>query len=100
MDDRFDQEFYRSEWQRVLPLGPDGLQPYVRASRTSRLPGSQAHLSRSLATLGAVAQAVIAVGRFAAVGMADRLMLSASAPRTELQRPSLDQRDPVSCLCP
>ena len=36
MDDRFDREFYRSMWQRVLPVGPHGIQPYVRTSRRAR----------------------------------------------------------------
>jgi hypothetical protein len=30
MTERFEQEFYTSPWRRVLPLGPDGIQPYVR----------------------------------------------------------------------
>ena len=36
MDDRFDREFYRSQWQRVLPVGPHGIQPYVQTSRRAR----------------------------------------------------------------
>ena len=88
MDDRFDQEFYQSEWQRVLPLGPHGIQPYVRASRTSRLPGLQPDLGRLIATVGTVAQGVIAFGRFAALGMAKRPMLSATGPRAERPRPA------------
>jgi hypothetical protein len=36
MDDRFDQEFYRSAWRRVLPVGPHGIQPYLPTSGTAR----------------------------------------------------------------
>src|ERR671919_1574121 len=89
MDARFDQEFYQSEWQRVLPLGPHGIQPYVRASRTSRLPGLQPDLGRLVATVGTVAQGVIAFGRFAAVAVARPPMLSATGPRAARPRPSL-----------
>ena len=52
MDDRFDQEFYRSEWHRTLPLGPHGIQPYVRTSHSSRLPD----LGRLVAIVGTMAQ--------------------------------------------
>ena len=38
MHDRFDQEFYRPRWQRVLPVGPDGIQPYGAWARPPRLP--------------------------------------------------------------
>jgi hypothetical protein len=83
VDDRFDQEFYRSGWQRVLPLGPDGIQPYARASGTSPLPGLQADLRSLLATLGGMAQGVVAFGRFAAQWISlDR------PPRGRQQRPS------------
>jgi hypothetical protein len=30
MTDRFEQEFYKSPWHRVLPVGPHGIAPYVR----------------------------------------------------------------------
>ena len=30
MTDRFEQEFYKSQWHRVLPIGPYGIQPFVR----------------------------------------------------------------------
>ena len=33
MDEGFDREFYRCRWRLVLPVGPDGIQPYVRATR-------------------------------------------------------------------
>jgi hypothetical protein len=87
MDDRFDEEFYKSEWQRVLPLGPDGIQPYVRASRTSRVPGVQADMARLIATLGMLVQGVIAFGQRSANGVAKRPRLLASAPRVQRQRP-------------
>jgi hypothetical protein len=35
MNEGFDREFYRSRWHRVLPVGPYGVQPYVRAGRGS-----------------------------------------------------------------
>ena len=31
MNESFEREFYRSRWQRVLPVGPYGVQPYVHA---------------------------------------------------------------------
>ena len=84
MDDRFDREFYKPEWQRVLPLGPDGLQPFVRASRRQRSPGPHADLGRWIATLDTVARRVIAFARSAARGMAERPVPSACAPRAPL----------------
>lgn len=89
MDRGFDQEFYRSEWRRVLPLGPDGIQPYVRTSLTSRRGGLQAALARLIATWGAMVQGVIAVGRFAASGIAGRPMPVAAGRRAERPRPAL-----------
>jgi hypothetical protein len=87
MDARFDEEFYKSSWQRVLPLGPDGIQPYVGASRPARLPGVPADMARLIATLGTLAQGVIAFGRRSANGVAARPRLLASAPRVQRQRP-------------
>lgn len=89
MGHRFEEEFYKSEWQRVLPLGPHGIQPYVRASRISRRPGLQAALGRLIATLGAMARGVIGFDRFAAIGMARRPMPVATGARAERERPSL-----------
>ena len=89
MNRGFDQEFYRSEWQRVLPLGPDGIQPYVRLSRPSRRLGLRPALARLIATWGAMAQGVIAFGRVAPLGMARPPMLLATAPRPERPRRSL-----------
>jgi hypothetical protein len=40
MDHGFENEFYRSRWHRVLPVGPDGIQPYVRTGpRPDRIAG-------------------------------------------------------------
>jgi hypothetical protein len=85
MNDRFDQEFYTSEWRRVLPLGPDGIQPYVRASHASRLPGAQSDMGRLIATLGTVAHRVIAFGRLAA----ERPVRMASAAGAQRRQRSL-----------
>ena len=89
MDDRFDQEFYTSEWQRVLPLGPHGIQPYLHGSRSSRSPVLRAEPGRFVATLGAVAQTVVAVGRLAALGMAKRPASTASIACTQRRLSSL-----------
>jgi hypothetical protein len=61
MDDRFDQEFYKSEWQRALPLGPHGIQPYVRTSRNRGHHGPGCNRVRALDGNWHV-QAVAAVG--------------------------------------
>lgn len=89
MDRRFEDEFYRSEWQRVLPLGPDGIQPYVHLARSSPLPGLQAALGRLIATLGRTVQGVSAIGRFAGIGMAKPPMLVATGSRAGRPRSSL-----------
>jgi hypothetical protein len=83
MDGRFDQEFYRSAWRRVLPLGPDGIQPYIRSARISRWSGAHADMGRLSATMGTLAQAVLAFGRRAAIGVAGRPLLLARAPSVE-----------------
>ena len=96
MDDRFDQEFYRSTWQRVLPAGPHGIQPYVRTARRARgLPTGRQGL---IGLLAAVARGVIALGRWAASGLATRplpltdrpartgVVLAQSGPRRAIQR--------------
>lgn len=89
MNSRFDQEFYKSEWQRVLPLGPHGVEPYIQTSRISR-PGDLRRDLRSVsAMLRAVTQGMLAFGRFAALGMAKRPMSSAAAPRAQRERPPL-----------
>lgn len=88
MDERFDEEFYRSQWQRVLPLGPHGIQPYVRTARSSGLPAGSSGLRRAVAMLAGLAWGVIAVGRWAASGMAKRPLLLESTPREQRQRAS------------
>ena len=35
MDTPFERELYRSRWDRVLPVGPHGIQPYVDTGRSS-----------------------------------------------------------------
>jgi hypothetical protein len=81
MDDRFDQEFYRSAWQRVLPAGPHGIQPYVRTARRARgLPIGPHGL---IGLLAAAARGVIALGRGAASGTATRPLPLTTAPRAQ-----------------
>ena len=80
MDDRFDQEFYRSAWQRVLPVGPHGIQPYLPTSGTARaLPAA---LHGLVGLVGAVARGVGALGRGAALGIAAQPM-GTIAPRAQ-----------------
>jgi hypothetical protein len=83
MDDRFDQEFYRSEWQRVLAAGPEGIQPYIHTPRAPRL--ARPHVDRLIARLGAVARRVIAFGL---ARMATRPMPSEARPRLRPRRSS------------
>jgi hypothetical protein len=85
MQDRFDQEFYRSEWHRTLPVGPHGIQPYVRTSHSSRLPD----LGRLVAILGALAQGAMAFGRWTAIGLARTPLRSAHGPRRARQHSPL-----------
>lgn len=104
MHDRFDQEFYRSERQRTLPLGPHGIQPYVRTSRTSRLPDP----GRLVAILDAMAQGAIAFGRWMAVSMPGRPLPSAHEREAwphpslrlahETARPSVRRAAAARCL--
>jgi hypothetical protein len=64
MQEGFDREFYRSRWQRVLPLGPDGIQPYVRAGHGACQAGAGATLRRLGAMLAAMTPgAITAWGR-------------------------------------
>jgi hypothetical protein len=80
MTDRFEQEFYQNPWRRVLPVGPHGIQPYVRPARErSARAGS---LPRRLAAMvGLMLEQAVAFGRWAAIGMAKRPMLEDIAPR-------------------
>ena len=92
MPSRFDQEFYKSGWQRVLPVGPDGIEPYVQTSRTSRLPARPPELRPLIGLLGTAARRLIASVRRAAMRIATRPMLAqkrtsrAAAAATALRR--------------
>ena len=75
----FEQEFYRSTWQRVLPAGPDGIQPYVRTARRAHgLPTGRQGL---IGLLAVMARGAIALGRWAARGFATRPLALPIAPR-------------------
>ena len=85
MNDRFEQEFYKSPWRRVLPVGPDGMQPFVRTARPAPRHGLAAML-RSLAQgLSAVGRGLGAFGwfgRWGATGSAEHAPLAhATRPR-------------------
>lgn len=84
MEPRFDQEFDRSEWQRVLPLGPHGIAPLIQTSHRSRLPALGADLRRLSTKLIAAARSGVASG-FWPIGMAMRPLLSAAALRARQQ---------------
>ena len=77
MTERFEQEFYPDPWRRVLPLGPDGLQPYVRPAHGRNAPDFR----RLGATLRRVLEEITAFGRWAAAGINKRPMLEGGAPR-------------------
>ena len=79
MDDRFDREFYRSGWQRVLPLGPHGIQPYVGSPCNVRGLG----LYGLVALLGALARRVQTFGRYGSSGIAARPLPLTTAPRVQ-----------------
>ena len=72
MDQDFDSEFYRSRWQRVLPLGPAGIQPYVQTLRGAG--GVRAAPHGLIALLGALARGVRTFGHCVASGLAARPM--------------------------
>jgi hypothetical protein len=79
MTEPFDQEFYRSSWHRVLPVGPHGIQPYIRPGGN---PGMRAGAlaRRGLATIGGTAlRRAVGFGCRVAADMAGRL--EAFAPR-------------------
>jgi hypothetical protein len=83
MDHRFEEEFYRSAWQRVLPAGPYGIQPYVRTARRARgLPTGRQGL---IGLLAPAARGVVALGRSAVMGMATRPLPLTTAPRAQGQ---------------
>ena len=72
MKEDFDREFYRSRWQRVLPLGPDGIQPYVRGRRGSGRLGAGSALRRLRAMFTGMVAGAIAWWRRGANGVAVR----------------------------
>jgi hypothetical protein len=79
MEDRFDQEFYQSAWQRVLPVGPYGIQPYVRTARRAR--GLPTGVQGLIGLVAAVARAASALGHWLVSGMAARPLPLTTAPR-------------------
>jgi hypothetical protein len=72
MNEGFDREFYRSRWQRVLPIGPYGVQPYVRVKRGSGRTGAGSALRRLRAMFTGMVRGAIALWRRDANGMAGR----------------------------
>jgi hypothetical protein len=77
MIDRFEQEFYGRPWRRVLPVGPHGIQPYVRPARAA----SAVALRRLAAIVGPMLRQTVAFGRWAVISMAKRPMLEDIGPR-------------------
>jgi hypothetical protein len=69
MDDPFEREFYRSRWNRVLPVGPHGIQPYVHTGRRSARSAAGPALRGPLAMLVELARGAITSGRRAAFGL-------------------------------
>jgi hypothetical protein len=49
MVEGFDLVFYHCRWRLVLPVGPDGIQPYVRAARGASSSASRSALRYLLA---------------------------------------------------
>jgi len=76
MTERFEQEFYPDSWRRVLPLGPDGLQTYVRPAHGR----GAADLRRLARSMGRAFGRIAAFGRRAASGMSKRPILASRAP--------------------
>jgi hypothetical protein len=71
MNDRFEKEFYRSSWQRVLPVGPDGIQPLVRTGRPARrhrLAAMLRSLTKGLSAFGRGLGAFGSFGRWGPTG--------------------------------
>jgi hypothetical protein len=64
MDDRLEKEFYKSSWQRVLPVGPDGMQPLVRADRPAPRHGLAAMLRSLTQGVSAFGRGLGAFGSF------------------------------------
>jgi hypothetical protein len=63
MNEGFDREFYRSRWQRVLPVGPCGVQPCVRPSRGSDLAAAGSVLRRLWAIVARLMPSALALWR-------------------------------------
>jgi hypothetical protein len=63
MQEGCDREFDRPRWQHVLPLGPHGIQPYVRAGQGSGSAGEGAILRRLGAILAGMMPGAIALSR-------------------------------------
>jgi hypothetical protein len=72
MNEGFDREFYRSRWQRVLPVGPYGVQPYVRTGRSSDAAAAGSVLRRLGAIFAKLTPSAIALGRQGRNGVAVR----------------------------
>jgi hypothetical protein len=87
MADRFEQEFYKSPWRRVLPVGPLGIQPYVRPSREQGARAGALPWRRLAAIVEPMLRRTVAFGRWPAIAMAKRPMLEDIAPRG--RRPAL-----------
>ena len=83
MTEHFEQEFYTNPWRRVLPLGPDGIQPYVRPARRRR---GTAGLRRLGASIGRALARIAAFGGRAAVGTSKRPMPEGGTPRRHAPR--------------
>jgi hypothetical protein len=85
--DRFEQEFYKSPWHRVLAVGPQGIQPYVRPVREPGARAGAVALRRLAALAGLMLRRTVAFGRWAATGTPKRAMLEDLSPRG--RRPAL-----------
>ena len=85
MEDRFEKEFYKSPWQRVLPVGPDGMQPLVRTGRPDRrhrLAAMLRALMQGVSAFGRGLGAFGSFGRWGATGSAGHALLAhAMRPR-------------------
>jgi hypothetical protein len=81
MDHRLTEGATNRGWQRVLPVGPHGIQPYVQISCSAR--GLPAGLQVLIAVLARVARSAMASAHWAATSIAARPMLWATAPRAQ-----------------
>jgi hypothetical protein len=63
----FEQEFYRSSWHRVLPLGPYGIEPYVGTGDRPALRAGRPGWRYPATGLDALAQGLVAFGRRTAI---------------------------------